>query len=146
MCAMTYETTLRERRQKRFARHPEGWRVYSSSVNIDNSQMAPPPLPRHLPGAPEGSGFDVHASLRLPEPIMVTDPAGFPADTMLAAHQMAGGTAAGRPYDAQRVVSLLQSFEADVAEPPDVQQANLERLMDAINDGLSDEMRVFLPG
>jgi hypothetical protein len=52
-------------------------------------------------------------------------------------------TASGAPFDAERALETLRRIGNDTTESPEQQRLNLERFMDAMNEGLSEDMKIF---
>lgn len=160
MSAKAHAPMQSERRLTKRGRRPVGWQLMPALGRASDSHMVVPDLPHHLPGAPEGPGFEADSLPSMTEPIRMHEvvanpfterismavPTGLSADLSRASQQMGGVTGSGRPYDSRRVVSLLRSLAVDATETPDEQQANLDKLIEAIDERLSDEMRIFLRG
>lgn len=52
-------------------------------------------------------------------------------------------TGSGEPFDADRALATLRRIGNDTTESPEQQRLNLERFMDAMNEGLSEDMKIF---
>lgn len=52
-------------------------------------------------------------------------------------------TGSGEPFDVNRALEYLERLANDTTESPEQQRLNLERFMDAMNEGLSEDMKIF---
>lgn len=52
-------------------------------------------------------------------------------------------TGSGEPFDVDQALATLRRIGNDSTETPEQQRLNLERFMDAMNEGLSGEMKIF---
>ncbi|MFT4038393.1 MAG: hypothetical protein QM692_09455 [Thermomicrobiales bacterium] len=68
-------------------------------------------------------------------------PVTLPQDDDLALNSLT--TATGAPYDPRELLRVLQLLAEDATETPEQQQRNLEALMAAMDEGRSDDMKLF---